>query len=79
MTSLGFTAVVHKNKRVGPACLFATKRFWKDTADRKISRLASMLADRMEPLFFLRQRIHQEKKIRRVGGKQAEPGVSSGF
>ena len=31
VNSLGFTAVMQKNKRVGPACFVATKRIWKDT------------------------------------------------
>ena len=45
MSSLGFTVGVQKNKRAGPACFFATKRIWKDTADWKINRLASMQAE----------------------------------
>ena len=39
------TAGMQKNKRVGPACFYATKRIWKDTADWKINRLASMQTD----------------------------------
>ena len=31
-----------------------------------------------DPLFFFVSE-HPKKKIRRVGGKQAEPGVASGF
>ena len=45
VNSLGFTAGMQKNKRVGPACFYATKRIWKDTADWKINQLASMQAD----------------------------------
>ena len=76
VNSLGFTAGMQKNKRVEPACFFATKRIWKDTADWKINRLASMQAD---PLGFFSSANTPRNKIRRVGGKQAEPGVPSGF
>ena len=59
-----------------PLVFLRPKRIWKDTADWKINRLASMQAD---PLDFFSSANTPRKKIRRVGGKQAEPGVSSGF
>ena len=64
----------------GSACLPPTRLIFflgcSQTKKTPADPLASMQAD---PLVFFRQRTPQGKKIRRVGGKQAEPGVSSGL
>ena len=73
---LGFTAGMQKNKRVGPACFIATKRIWKDTADWKINRLASMQAD---PLDFFLSANTKEKKPGGLGVNKRNRGYPADF
>ena len=74
MNSLDFTAGVQLNKRVVPACFFATKRIWKDAADWKINWLASMLAD---PLGFFSSANTPSKKNGGLGVNKRNRGYSA--
>ena len=63
-----------KNKRVGPACFFASQRIFYS---RLKNQSASIDASGTAGFFPVSE--HPKEKIWRVGGKQAEPGVPSGF
>ena len=77
MNSLVFAGGVQNKKlRVGHACIFATERISKDTADWKINQLASMLED---PQFFFVSEHAKNKKSGGLGLNKWNRGYPANF